>query len=241
MKYTKKYLVEYNAMDFGDLIFNAVKMLRENDNIRNYFQNAFRHILIDEYQDTNAAQYELAHILSENHRNIFVVGDDDQSIYGWRGADINNILDFEKDYPGCMVIRLEQNYRSTKNILSAANDIIKHNFGRKGKTLWSEKGTGSKVNYYKATTDSMEAYFVANKILKGMEQGRDYADYAVFYRVNAQSRSIEQALRDKDIPYRVFGGISFYQRKEIKDVLAYMKLLLNTNDNIQLKESDKRT
>ena len=231
----QKHLVEYNAMDFGDLIFNAVKMLRENDNIRNYFQNAFKHILIDEYQDTNTAQYELAHILSEKHKNIFVVGDDDQSIYGWRGANINNILDFEEDYPGCMVIRLEQNYRSTKNILSAANEVIKNNDDRKGKTLWSDRSRGSKVNYYKATTDSMEAYFVANKILKGMEKGRDYADYAVFYRVNAQSRSIEQALRDKDIPYRVFGGISFYQRKEIKDVLAYLKLLLNVNDNIQLK------
>jgi len=231
----QKRMVENNAMDFGDLIANAVKMLRENKNIRNYFQNAFRHILIDEYQDTNTAQYELAYILSEKHGNIFVVGDDDQSIYGWRGANIQNILGFESDYPGCMVVRLEQNYRSTSNILSAANDVIKNNTGRKGKTLWSDKGKGSKINYYKAATDSMEAYYIASRIIAGIEDGRDYEDYAIFYRVNAQSRSIEQALRDKNIPYRIYGGVSFYQRKEIKDVLSYLKLLANPNDNIQLK------
>ncbi len=231
----QKRMLENNAMDFGDLIANAVKMLRENENIRMYFQNAFKHILIDEYQDTNTAQYELAYILSEKHGNIFVVGDDDQSIYGWRGANIRNILDFEKDYPGCMVIRLEQNYRSTTNILDAANDVIKNNLGRKGKTLWSDKGTGGKINYYRAATNSMEAYYIASRIQKGIEAGRDYEDYAVLYRVNAQSRSIEQALRDKKIPYRIYGGISFYQRKEIKDVLAYLKLIQNPNDNVQLK------
>ena len=231
----QKFIVEYNAMDFGDLIFNAVRMLRENDGIRNYFQNAFSHILIDEYQDTNKAQYEIARILSEKHGNIFVVGDDDQSIYGWRGADIRNILDFEDDFPGCRVFKLEQNYRSTKNILAAANDIIRENFDRKGKELWSEKGDGAKINYFKAPTDSMEAYYVASEIKKGIDRGRDYSEFAVFYRVNAQSRSIEQALRERKIPYRVFGGISFFQRKEVKDVLAYLKLILNTNDNIQLK------
>lgn len=234
-KLYQKRILENNAMDFGDLIANTVKMLKNNEKIRNYFQNAFKHILIDEYQDTNTAQYELALILSAKHGNIFVVGDDDQSIYGWRGANIQNILGFEKDYPGCMVIRLEQNYRSTSNILSAANDVIKNNKGRKGKTLWSEKGNGSKINYYKAATDSMEAYYIASKVLAGIDDGRDYADFAVLYRVNAQSRSIEQALRDKNIPYKIYGGVSFYQRKEIKDVLAYLKLLANPNDNIQLK------
>ena len=231
----QKRILENNAMDFGDLIFNAVKMLRENENIRSYFQNAFRHILIDEYQDTNTAQYELACILSEKHGNIFVVGDDDQSIYGWRGANIRNILDFEKKYPGCMIIKLEQNYRSTSNILDAANDVIKYNSERKKKKLWSDKGTGSKINYYRAATNSMEAYYIASQIQKGIKNGRDYADFSIFYRVNAQSRSIEQALRDRNIPYRVFGGTSFYQRKEIKDVLAYLKLILTPNDNVQLK------
>lgn len=231
----QQHMVENNAMDFGDLIFNAVRLLREDDNARKYFQSSFKHILIDEYQDTNTAQYEFARLLSEKHRNIFVVGDDDQSIYGWRGANIRNILDFEKDYPGCLVIRLEQNYRSTTNILSAANDVIRNNFGRKEKTLWSDKGKGGKVRYYRADNDAVEAYFTANIIQKGVEEGRSYNDFAILYRMNAQSRNIEQALRERKIPYKIHGGLSYFQRKEVKDVLAYLKILVNADDSIQLK------
>ncbi|MBN2557938.1 MAG: UvrD-helicase domain-containing protein, partial [Clostridia bacterium] len=231
----QKHLVSNNAMDFGDLIANAVRMLMENKNACDYFQSAFRHILIDEYQDTNTAQYRLARILSERHRNIFVVGDDDQSIYGWRGANIRNILDFEKDYPGCLVVRLEQNYRSTTNILSAANDVILNNTGRKGKTLWTDRGEGKRINYYRAASDSHEAYFIASTIEKYIAGGRSHNDFAVLYRVNAQSRSIEQALRDRKIPYRIYGGLSYYQRKEVKDMLAYLRLVVNPDDGIQLK------
>lgn len=231
----QKHMLEYNAMDFGDLIFNAVIMLEKFANIRKYYQNAFRHILIDEYQDTNLAQYRLANILSMVHGNIFVVGDDDQSIYGWRGADIRNILEFEKDYSGCKVIKLEQNYRSTKNILAAANAVIKNNRGRKGKTLWSDKGDGSRVKCYTAFNDFAEAEKVVTEIRNGVDRGRKYDEYAVLYRVNAQSLRLEQAFKAGDIPYKVFGGTSFFQRKEIKDILAYMRLALNPHDNIQIK------
>ncbi len=231
----QKHLLEYNAMDFGDLIFNAVIMLENFQNIRKYFQNAFRHILIDEYQDTNQAQYRLANILSMVHRNIFVVGDDDQSIYGWRGADIRNILEFEKDYEGCLVIKLEQNYRSTKNILSAANDVIKNNGGRKGKKLWSDKVDGNKIFFHTASNDYNEAGKVASIIRDENQKGRAYNEFAVLYRVNAQSLRLEQALKAANIPYKVFGGTSFFQRKEIKDILAYMRLAQNPDDNIQLK------
>lgn len=231
----QKHMLEYNAMDFGDLIANTVRMLEENKGIRSYFQNAFRYILIDEYQDTNRAQYKLANILSKVHGNIFVVGDDDQSIYGWRGADIRNILDFEDDNPGCTVIRLEQNYRSTQNILAAANDVISNNDGRKGKTLWSDNGRGSKLRQFTANNDYNEAAKVAQIINREAESGRAYSEFAVFYRMNAQSLRIEQALKQMNIPYKVFGGMSFFQRKEIKDILAYMRLSLNPDDNIQLK------
>jgi len=231
----QKHMLENNAMDFGDLIFNAVLMLENFANIRSYFQNAFRHILIDEYQDTNLAQYRLANILSQIHGNIFVVGDDDQSIYGWRGADIRNILEFEKDYMGCRVIKLEQNYRSTKNILAAANDVIGNNYGRKGKTLWSEKGEGCPIRLLTASNDFNEAEKVAAIIGSEKESGRNYDEFAVLYRVNAQSLRLEQALKARNIPYKVFGGTSFFQRKEIKDILAYMKLAINPDDNIQLK------
>jgi len=231
----QKKLLEYNAMDFGDLIFNAVTMLENFDKIRGYFQNLFRHILIDEYQDTNLAQYKLANILSRIHENIFVVGDDDQSIYGWRGADIRNILEFEKDYKGCLTIRLEQNYRSTKNILAAANDVIRNNAGRKGKTLWSEKGDGSRVQCMTASNDFNEAEKVASIIAEETEKGRKLDEFAVLYRVNAQSLRLEQALKTRNISYKVFGGTSFFQRKEVKDIIAYMKLALNPDDNVQLK------
>lgn len=224
-----------NAMDFDDLIFHAVGMLRSYPDIREYYHGLFRHILIDEYQDTNTAQNVLAGILAERHRNIFVVGDDDQSIYGWRGANIRNILEFESQYPGCRVIRLEQNYRSTGCILDAANHVISQNVGRKGKTLWTEKERGEDIVFYKAHNEHNEALFVASEIKKLHETTETYRSFAVLYRINAQSRALERVFRERGIPYRIFGNISFYERKEIKDILAYMKFILNRNDNLMFK------
>jgi len=228
-------LIANNAMDFDDLIFNTVKMLEKNENVRSYFQNSFKYILIDEYQDTNTTQYKLAKILANKHNNIFVVGDDDQSIYGWRGANIQNILNFEYDFKGCTTIKLERNYRSTSNILNAANAVIKNNINRKGKQLWTNKGDGEKIIYYKANNEYNEALFVATEIQKNIAKGREYEDLAILYRTNAQSRVIEKVLLSKNIPYRIYGGLSFYSRKEVKDVLAYFKLILNVNDNLQFK------
>jgi len=231
----QKKLVSNNAMDFDDLIFNTVKMLETNKEVREFFQNKFRHVLIDEYQDTNTAQYKLAEIIAKKNNNIFVVGDDDQSIYGWRGANIQNILNFEYDFKGCEVIKLEQNYRSTSNILNAANHVIKNNTNRKGKELWTDKGDGNKIKFYKAYNGPNEALFVAAEIKKQVENNIDYDEIAVLYRTNAQSRDIEIALANKDIPFRVYGSLSFYSRKEVKDVLAYLKLILNHNDDLQFK------
>ncbi|MFO7636292.1 MAG: 3'-5' exonuclease [Clostridia bacterium] len=231
----QKKLSDNSAMDFDDLIFNTVRMLRSYDDIREYFQGMFRHVLIDEYQDTNTAQNVLAEILAEKHHNVFVVGDDDQSIYGWRGANIRNILEFESKYPDCEVIRLERNYRSTSCILEAANTVIARNMGRKGKTLWTEKGKGENIRFYKAYNEHNEALFIASEIEKQYGISGAYKDMAVLYRMNAQSRAIERALRERGIPYRIFGSISFYDRKEIKDVLAYMKLILNHHDNLMFR------
>jgi len=231
----QKKLVSNNAMDFDDLIFNTVKMLETNKEVREFFQNKFRYVLIDEYQDTNTAQYKLAEIIAQKNNNIFVVGDDDQSIYGWRGANIQNILNFEYDFNGCKVIKLEQNYRSTSNILNAANHVIKNNANRKGKELWTDKGDGNKIKFYKAYNGPNEALFVATEIKKQVENDIDYDEIAVLYRTNAQSRDIEIALANKDIPFRVYGSLSFYSRKEVKDVLAYLKLILNHNDDLQFK------
>lgn len=228
-------LEENNAMDFDDLIVNTVLMLENNESIRNYFQQSFRYILIDEYQDTNEVQYRFAEILARKHNNIFVVGDDDQSIYGWRGANIKNILNFEHDFKGCKVIKLEQNYRSTATILDAANAVIKHNMGRKGKNLWTDQGVGDKINYRKAYNGVNEALIVATEIKKLCENDYECDQIAVLYRTNAQSRSIELALSSSSIPYRVYGSLSFYSRKEVKDVLAYLKLILNEHDDVQFK------
>lgn len=233
--YYQKKLIANNAMDFDDLIFNTVIMLQKNENVRYYFQNAFKYILIDEYQDTNTTQYKLAKILAEKHNNIFVVGDDDQSIYGWRGANIQNILNFEFDYKDCTIIKLERNYRSTSNILNAANSVIKNNTKRKGKELWTDKGNGDKIKYYKANNEYNEALFVATEIEKTIKKGYDYVDLAILYRTNAQSRVIEKVLLNKNIPYKIYGGLSFYARKEVKDVLAYLKLIINKNDDLQFK------
>ncbi|MCK5812211.1 MAG: UvrD-helicase domain-containing protein [Clostridiales bacterium] len=230
-------LEENNAMDFDDLIFNTVLMLENNENIRNYFQQSFRYILIDEYQDTNEAQYRFAEILARKHNNIFVVGDDDQSIYGWRGANIKNILNFEHDFKGCQVVKLEQNYRSTSNILDAANAVIKHNVGRKGKNLWTDQGKGEKIHYQKAYNGVNEALIVATEIKKLCDKDFECNQIAVLYRTNAQSRSIELALSKSSIPYRVYGSLSFYSRKEVKDVLAYLKLILNEHDDLQFKRT----
>jgi len=231
----QKKLVSNNAMDFDDLIFNTVKMLETNKEIREFFQNKFRYVLIDEYQDTNTAQYKLAEIIAKKNNNIFVVGDDDQSIYGWRGANIQNILNFEYDFKGCEVIKLEQNYRSTSNILNAANHVIKNNANRKGKELWTDKGSGNKIKFYKAYNGHNEAIFVASEIKKQIENGISYDEIAVLYRTNAQSRDFETVFANNSIPFRVYGSLSFYSRKEIKDILAYLKLILNHSDDLQFK------
>lgn len=224
-----------DAVDFDDIIYFTVILFRDNPDILDYYQNKFRYILIDEYQDTNHMQYELVSMLAQKHKNICVVGDDDQSIYRFRGATIENILSFESEYPNCKVIRLEQNYRSTQNILDAANSVISNNRYRKGKNLWTDKGSGKKIFYKKNDTDLDEGRFVANEILKGIKNGKDYADFAVLYRMNSQSNLVEQALIRNGIPYKVVGGHKFYDRKEIKDALSYLNFIANPNDTVRLQ------
>ncbi len=234
-RYQKK-IVENNALDFGDLIAETVGLFRERPDVLAQYQDLFRHILIDEYQDTNHSQYALTRLLAERHRNLCVVGDDDQSIYRWRGADIGNILNFEADYPGCRVIRLEQNYRSTQTILSIANGVISRNAGRKGKSLWTDQSGGEKATLFVAADERQEAAFVAGEIARRVEEvGRRYNDFAIFYRTNAQSRVFEDELRGRRIPYTIFGGTRFYDRKEIKDILAYARVLVNPRDSVNLK------
>ena len=197
-----------------------------------------KYILVDEYQDTNTAQYMLVSMLAAKHRNMCVVGDDDQSIYGWRGANIRNILEFEKDFEGCRVIKLEQNYRSTANILNAANNVIKNNYGRKPKTLWTDNGEGDRIKVFEASDEREEAWYVANKIKSEVRTGkRNYRDFAVLYRINAQSRVFEDAFMKNGIPYKIVGGHKFYDRKEIKDVIAYLRVIQNPNDDISLKKN----
>ncbi|MFH1652570.1 MAG: UvrD-helicase domain-containing protein [Pseudomonadota bacterium] len=222
------------AVDFGDLIRLVVKLFSENEDVLNAHYNRWKYLLVDEYQDTNHAQYTLLKLLSGSRKNLCVVGDDDQSIYRWRGADISNILDFEKDYPGSLVIKLEQNYRSTGNILNAANALISNNTGRKAKVLWTEKEVGERISFILAPTEKEEADEVAKKISEERTKGKLYSDMVVFYRMNAQSRPIEDAFRRFQIPYRIFGGVKFYQRKEIKDLLAYLRLVLDPHDDVSL-------
>ena len=224
-----------DAMDFDDMINYTVRLLEENDDILAYYQNKFRYVCVDEYQDTNYAQYVLVSLLASGRNNICVVGDDDQSIYRFRGATIENILNFEDEYKGAKTIRLEQNYRSTTNILNAANEVISHNKGRKGKTLWTDNGEGEKIVVHTAFDEREEARFVAESILEKVNNGAKYSDNAILYRMNAQSNNLENVLIRCGVPYKVIGGTRFYDRKEIKDVLAYLHLINNTKDDIRLR------
>jgi len=238
-KVYKSYQAELkanNALDFDDLIMLTVKILREFPEIREKYQRFFQYIMIDEYQDTNHAQYVWINLLAEKHRNLCVVGDDFQSIYGWRGANIQNILNFEKDYPEAQVFLLEQNYRSTQIILDAAHGVISKNVNRKEKNLWTEKKEGELVVSFEAEDERDEAEFAAREILTTVHAGRyKYSDFAVFYRTNAQSRMMEEVFLKRSIPYRIIGGIKFYQRKEVKDVVAYLRLIQNWSDVISLE------
>ena len=224
-----------NALDFDDLIYKTVELLESFPEELEYYQNRFRYIMVDEYQDTNHAQFRLVQLLSQKHQNLCVVGDDDQSIYRFRGATIENILNFEKQFQNAVVIRLEQNYRSTKTILEAANDVIAHNAGRKEKTLWTDLEDGKKIIWYKAVDETDESRFVAEKIEKEVQNGASYQDFAVLYRMNAQSNNIERMFVKEKIPYHFYGGTRFYDRKEIKDVLAYMTILYNPFDMVRFK------
>ena len=231
----QKKLKTYNAFDFGDLIMQTVLNLQEHPEILSKYQDKFQYILVDEYQDTNHAQYVLTKMLSEKYKNICVVGDDDQSIYSWRGADITNILDFEKDYPGCKTVKLEENYRSTPKILQMAWNVVKNNTGRVSKHLWTSNEDKGNINVFQNMNENDEAARVVDMILINRESGYKLSDFAVFYRTNAQSRSLEDALRRQGIPYNVVGTLKFYERAEIKDIMAYLKLIHNTNDNVSFK------
>ena len=230
----QKQLKENNALDFDDIIFLTVKLLKEYEEVRSYYQRKFRYVLIDEYQDTNNLQYQLASLLAGLYRNICVVGDDDQSIYRFRGATIENILNFEHQYKGARAIRLEQNYRSTQSILDAANAVIAHNQGRKGKTLWTANGKGKPVVIYEADNEGAEANFVAGQIIQE-SKGQQFKDYAVLYRTNAQSNALEYAFKRNGIPYRIIGGTRFFDRAEVKDMLAYLWVINNRSDDLRLR------
>ena len=231
----EEMLKKADAMDFDDIIVNAVKLLKENPDVLEYYQRRFRYVMVDEYQDTNHAQYILTSLLAGGYRNICVVGDDDQSIYKFRGATIENILSFENQYEETSVIRLEQNYRSTSIILDAANAVIKNNQGRKGKTLWTETEGGDKIQLRLLTDERDEGRFVADEILNAVATGRRFSDFAILYRTNAQSSSIERALVYNAVPYKVVGGHRFYDRKEVKDVLAYLSVIANPSDTVRLR------
>lgn len=234
-EYYEKELRKNNALDFDDLLLVAVKLLQSNAAVLDKYSKRFKYVMIDEYQDTNHAQYLLAYLLSSHWKNIAVVGDADQSIYAWRGADIQNILDFEKDYPNCTSIKLEQNYRSTKIILDAANAVIDNNEGRPEKNLWTDKTEGAKIQHFTAQSEHEEAAFIGDTIVKKHDiHGVPYGDMAILYRTNAQSRVLEEALIKRALPYTMVGGTKFYDRKEIKDVLAYLRVLYNPFDDLSL-------
>ena len=225
-----------NALDFDDLLLFTVELLNENPEVCQFYQNKFEYILVDEYQDTNRCQYDLVNLLvTDTKQNICVVGDDDQSIYAFRGADIRNILDFEKDYPNTRVLRLEQNYRSTQNILDAAWGVVHNNKKRKAKKLWTDNDMGEPVTCYEAMDENDEAGYVGTQIADWHAEGVDYKDFAVFYRTNAQSRIFEEAFRAADIPYQIVGGVGFYDRMEIKDLLAYLRVVCNPNDSVSVR------
>ncbi len=229
-KYCQR-LKENNALDFDDLLIETLRLLRYDNETLDYLSDKFKYIHVDEFQDTNAVQYNIIKLLAKKHGNLFAVGDDDQSIYGWRGAEIENILAFDKDFPDAKIYKLERNYRSTKSILSLANSIIKNNARRRGKTLWTEADEGAKPQYYQAEEEAGEALFAARKISEGVAKGAKYSDYAVLMRINALTRSYEQEFSKYNIPYKVFGGFRFFERKEIKDALAYLRLISNPFDS----------
>ncbi|MDD4716104.1 MAG: UvrD-helicase domain-containing protein, partial [Oscillospiraceae bacterium] len=231
----QKRLRASDALDFDDLIYDTVLLLRQFEDVRTYYQKKFRYILIDEYQDTNNLQYLLAALLAGHWKNICVVGDDDQSIYRFRGATIENILSFEKQYKGAKVIRLEQNYRSSGTILEAANHVICNNQGRKGKTLWTEKNLGEKIVLHTALDQVDEAHYVANMILNGYAQKKSWRDYAVLYRMNALSSQFEYAFKRSGVPYRIFGGTGFFDRAEVKDMVSYLCVIANFADDLRLR------
>ena len=231
----QKKLFSSGALDFDDIIRLTVILFEKFPETLRHYRNLYKYIMVDEYQDTNHAQYRLVSLLSEEHRNLCVVGDDDQSIYKFRGATIENILGFEDEFKDCRTIRLEQNYRSTQNILSAANEVIKNNRGRKSKTLWTADKDGDKVKLCRMPNENEESRYIANEILDGIKNGGKYSDYAILYRMNAQSNSIERAFTNSGIPYRVFGGLRFYDRKEIKDMIAYLSVINNPYDMLRLK------
>ena len=231
----QRRLREANAMDFDDIILHTVHLLQKDPEVRGYYQRKFRYVLIDEYQDTNHLQYLLARLLAGGYENICVVGDDDQSIYRFRGANIENILSFEKQYAACRTIRLEQNYRSTQNILDAANAVIKNNAGRKGKTLWTQSGPGDKVQVKTVFSETDEANYIAGKMLESRARGEDWRDNAVLYRMNAQSNALETARKRNGIPYKVYGGMKFFDRAEVKDMLAYLCVINNPMDDLRLR------
>ena len=230
----ERRLREANALDFDDIILDTVRLLQQHEDVRAFYQRKFRYVLIDEYQDTNNLQYQLAALLAGKWENICVVGDDDQSIYRFRGATIENILSFEHQYQGARVIRLEQNYRSTQNILGASNAVIRNNQGRKGKELWTRAGEGEKLQLYTAMNENDEAQYVAARILEDYSQGRHWKDHAVLYRMNAQSNQVEQAFKRNGIPYRIIGGTRFFDRAEVKDMIAYLAVLNNPEDDLRL-------
>ncbi len=230
----EKRMKTLNALDFDDLLLKTLELLADHPPVLQYYQDRFRYVLVDEYQDTNKAQYEMIRMITAESRNLCVVGDDDQSIYGWRGADIRNILDFEDDYPDAKVIKLEQNYRSTATILDAANQLIANNEGRKDKKLWTEHGDGEKIELYRASDEHDESMWIAKQIRDLSKAGNSFGDCAILYRTNAQSRVPEEMLMRSNIPYKVFGGQKFYERKEIKDILAYLRVIVNPADDISL-------
>lgn len=231
----QKKLKFYNALDFDDLIIKAVELLKDNPSILDYYQDKFKYIFVDEYQDTNKIQYRLVKLLSGKSKIICVVGDSDQSIYSWRQADITNILDFEKDFPGASVVLLEQNYRSTQNILNVANKVIRNNTERKDKSLWTDNLEGDTITYEQCEYSQEEAFFVTKKIHELIYNGYKPSDIAILYRTNVQSRTFEEAFATEGLPYKIVGGLKFYDRKEVKDLIAYLKFIQNPNDNISLK------
>ena len=231
----QRRLADADAMDFDDLLVNTVRLFEECPDVLEYYQNRFRYLMVDEYQDTNHAQYRFVSLLAQKSGNLCVVGDDDQSIYKFRGATIENILNFEEDFPGARVVRLEQNYRSTQNILDAANAVIAHNQERKGKTLWTAQGPGKKIGLHLALNEQDEADAIAKAILDGVAKGRKFSDFAVLYRMNSQSQALERMFAKQGIPHRIIGGTRFFDRKEVRDMIAYLSVINNPADEIRLR------